>query len=445
MNISKRVLIASAAILAAGGFASQASAQSTSQRAALATAGSDSNFARDRNVAVRQRPHPDFDARGLALGGFYAYPKISGTAEYNDNIYALTTNEIEDVIWRVQPELSLVSNWNRHSLTAYARAAVSRYQDNDDENSEDYTLGVAGQLDVLRFSNITAGAEYAELTEPRTTTAQLTGTTGAFTGALEPVEFSQTTAYLGASHELNRLKLSGRFDFRQFDYEDSVRLAPLTALDQDYRDRDVMALTGRVDYAVSPDTAIFLEASTNERDYSTAGGVGFVARDSKGYQILGGANFELGALARGEVAVGYMQQEYDAVTIGEIEGFGARAQVEWFPTELTTVTFSGSRTVEDAAVPNSPGFLSSNLGVAIDHELLRNVIVSAQLGVSGDDYEGIDREDDRVNAGVSATYLLNRNVGLTAAYSYSDLKSEGANAGPEFTVNKVSATLTLQF
>lgn len=446
MTTDKRALIAGAATVVAMSLAHPATAQSDmSQRSALAQASGTSNFARDRNLSVRQRPHPDFDARGLPLGGFRAYPKLSLSAEHNDNIYALATNEVSDNIWRVQPEVSVVSNWNRHSLSAYARGTINRFQDNDSENTEEYGLGAAGRLDILRGTNLRAGADYAQLTEPRTTTQRLTGGTP-FTGAVEPVQFDQATAYLAGEHEFNRLKVSGRVGVQSFDYEDSQRVRPLAPIDQDYRDRTVTSAMARADYAVSPDTALFVEVTGNNREYdSNSTAPGFVRRDSEGVMLLAGANFELGAVFRGEIAGGYMQQEYEAASIGSIEGFGARAEVEWFPTEITTVTFTGTRSIEDAAVPNSPGFTSTSLGVQLDHELLRNVILSAQLSKGYDEYEGIDRKDDRMNAGVSATYLLNRNVGLTAAYSYADTQTEGRDFGAEFTVNKVSATLTLQF
>lgn len=439
----KRALLAGAAFLAAVGAGEDTAAQ-TSQRGALATS-ADTNFARDRNISVRQRPRPDYTAKGLPLGAFRAFPRVSLSAERNDNIYALKTGEVEDTIWRVQPEVNVVSNWSRHSVSAYVRGTINRFQDNDTENTEEFGLGANGRVDILRNTNVTVGADYAHLTEPRTTTQRLTGG-GPFTGALEPVEFDQANAYIAGAHEFNRLKVSGRASVQSFDYEDSARLAPLAPIDQDYRDRTVTAASARVDYAVSPDTALFVEATGNQRSYDSSPTTpGFVRRDSDGVMVLGGANFELGALLRGEIALGYMQQEYEAASIGSIEGFGARAEVEWFPSELTTFTATASRTVEDAAVPNSPGFVSSNVGLVLDHELLRNVLISAQLSAGRDEYEGIDREDERVNAGVSATYLLNRNVGLTAAYSYADTKSSGADVGAEFTVNRVSATLTLQF
>ncbi|MDZ4052043.1 MAG: outer membrane beta-barrel protein, partial [Phenylobacterium sp.] len=137
-------------------------------------------------------------------------------------------------------------------------------------------------------------------------------------------------------------------------------------------------------------------------------------------------------------------QEYDDPTLSDIDGFGARAQVEWFPTQLTTVTFTGSRTIEESASPGSAGYTSANLGVKVDHELMRNVILTGNVSKGKDDYQGITREDDRFNAGVGATYLLNRHVGVTLAYSHMDMDSSGVG-GQDFKVNKVGATLALQF
>ncbi|MBL7599222.1 outer membrane beta-barrel protein, partial [Escherichia coli] len=84
-------------------------------------------------------------------------------------------------------------------------------------------------------------------------------------------------------------------------------------------------------------------------------------RDSSGYEALVGVNFEVGAVARGELAVGYISQEYDSAAFSNIDGFGARAQVQWFPTELTTFTVTGSRTIEDSGIVGSGGYLSNGV------------------------------------------------------------------------------------
>lgn len=434
VTADKRVLMAGAAIAIAAGLSSPAAAQSAGRMAAASDA--QTNFARDRNVSVMQRPRDGYEAVGLRMGSFMAYPKLSLGLEHNDNIYATDGGETDDLVWRLAPEISISSDWSRHALNAYARSTVLRYQDFDTENSEDVSVGAAAQIDMQRNSFITLGVDWADLVEPRTSP-------NAVVGAVAPTEYETTAARAAISHELNRLRLSGGYAFKSFDYEDGRNPAG-GAITQQYRDRDEHVITARADYAVSPATAIFLEVSRNERDYRLNRPAVTLVRDSEGYQALVGSNFELGATARGEIAVGYLSQEYDDPTLSEIDGFGARAQVEWFPTQLTTVTFTGSRTIEESASPGSAGYTSANVGVKVDHELMRNVILTGNLAQGKDDYQGITREDDRFNAGVGATYLLNRHVGVTVAYSHMTMDSSGVG-GQDFKVNKVGATLALQF
>ncbi len=434
MTADKRVLMAGAAIAIAAGLSTPAVAQSAGRMAAASDA--QTNFARDRNVSVMQRPREGYEAVGLRMGSFMAYPKVSLGAEHNDNIYATDGAEIDDLVWRVAPEINVSSDWSRHALNAYARASILRYQDFGTEDSEDLSVGASAQIDMQRNSFITLGADWADLVEPRTSP-------NAAVGALEPTAYETTAARAAVSHELNRLRLSGGYSFKSFDYDDGRNLAG-GVVAQQYRDRDEHVVTARADYAVSPATALFVEVSRNVRDYRLARPAVTLVRDSEGTQALVGSNFELGATSRGEIAVGYLSQEYDDPTLGDIDGFGARAQVEWFPTQLTTVTFTGSRTIEESASPGSAGYTSANVGVKVDHELMRNVILTGNVSQGKDDYQGITREDDRFNAGVGATYLLNRHVGLTVAYSHMDMDSSGVG-GQDFKVNKVGATLALQF
>ena len=49
------------------------------------------NFARDRNVSVRERPKPEYDAAGIPFGNFRMYPELILAPEYNDNVFAVDT------------------------------------------------------------------------------------------------------------------------------------------------------------------------------------------------------------------------------------------------------------------------------------------------------------------------------------------------------------------
>lgn len=423
MTSNKTFLLAGAALLFATGISTAAQAQS--------------NFSRDRNVSVSARPRADYQAAGVRAGSFMVYPKLTTTLEHNDNIYVSKTGKQDDNVWHVNPELSVVSNWNRHSLTAYVRGGFNRFSDNSSENSDDFGVGADGRIDITRNTLVNTGASFTRSTEPRTSP-------NAPAAAKEPTQFDTSNAYLGASQEFNRLKLATRLDLTKFNYDDTPNKAG-GVIDQDYRDRTVTSLMARADYAVSPDTALFLEVTGNKRDYRQAKPAVALNRDSDGVQVLAGANFELGALTRGELGVGYIKQNYDDVAAKDIDGFAARAQVEWFPTQLTTITLTGARTIEESGDPTIAGYLSTNSSLRIDHELLRNVLLSANVSSGKDEYQGIDRDDKNTGAGVSATYLLNRNIGVALNYSYQKRASSGSKAGPEFEVNKVGATLTLQF
>ncbi len=377
-----------------------------------------------------------YEAKGLPMGAFTAFPKVTATVEHNDNIYAQARNEVDDVIWRVQPEVTLESDWSRHSLSAFAKASFNRNKDFKNENSDEYSFGADGRLDVLRTTRLFGGANYTDATEPRTSP-------NAVGAATEPTEYNVVNAYIGGEHEFNRLMVSSRLDYGKFDYQD-VRALAGPVLDQDYRDHDVTALMGRADYSISPDTSLFVEIAGNQRKYDRVRPAVALTRDSDGVTVLAGAKFDLTAVAKGEVSAGYMTQSFDDVTQDDIKGLAVRTSVQWFPTRLTTVTFIAARGIQDSAVPNAAALVAESVDLRIDHDLLRNVRLTGEAGYGRDTYKDINRRDRRVTAGAGVTYLLNRNIGLSLAYKYLDREIE-RGVGIPYKVNKVQAGLTLQF
>lgn len=434
----KRALLTTVYTVIAGGllWTGAATAQTPGAMPATASDAAVNMFTRNRNISVQQRERPDYEALGIRLGSFLAFPKAQLQVEQNDNVYAASDGTQSDTIWRVIPEIALESDWSQHYLSVYARGNLSRYSDFSTEDTDEYGFGASGQLDVTRLSSLAASADYLNTFEPRTSP-------NSPDAAVSPINYSIASANVSGSYTGGRTRVSGRADIRKFDYEDG--LDPLGgSIDQDTRDRSVTSLMGRVDYAISPDTAFFVQATGNTREYDFAT-VANPARDSSGAEILAGANFELSALVRGEVAVGYIAQDFDADTYSDTSSFSGRGQVEWFPTQLTTVTLAVGRTVEDAVNPGVGGFIMTSTSVTVDHELLRNVILSGRLSYSDESYEGIDRDDGRFGATVSVNYLINRNVGVNVAASTLDLSSDGAARDSDYSVNRLSVSLVTQF
>jgi len=393
-------------------------------------------FARDRSVAVLDRPHPEYEALGTSIGTFSLFPRLQLDNEYSDNVFAVETGPVSDWAFHARPSATVNSNWSRHQLNAYVRGDFIRNEKYHSENANNWSVGGTGRIDILRDFNIALGTDYIKAIEPRTSS-------NTAVSAREPIKYDQAQAYLSTSRIVGRTKLTVRGDLQSYDYKDGSDLNG-NVIDQDARDRINSSLQGRVDYAVSPATAVFVAVTGNKRDYDT-GTLATPTRDSTGYELLGGVNFELGAVIRGEVAVGYLSQSFDNAAYNDINGFGSRTRLEWFPTELTTVTATASRAIEDAGVIGAGGYLSTDLGLKVDHELLRNLILSASVKYANDDYNGIDRKDDRTEFALGGNYLVNRNLGLTLRYYHTKQSSDGTSSGPSYTVNRVALSLTTQF
>jgi hypothetical protein len=227
-------------------------------------------FARDRAVAVRDRPQAAYDALGIRTGGFTVFPRLQLDVIQDDNVFANDDAAQAATTFRLRPEIVATSNWSRHALQAHARAAIDRNLDFDSENTTDWSLGGAGRLDVVRGAHITAGADYAHDHEARTAA-------GADPTTRRPVAFDLTSAYLGAERARGRLRVSARAAVHRYDYRDGFSDTG-ALVEQDDRDRTVFTLTGRTDYALSPATAIFLQVIGDDRDYDRIAGAPYEPR-----------------------------------------------------------------------------------------------------------------------------------------------------------------------
>ena len=423
------ILPAAAALALFGG--SEASAQSVRAAQDRTT----DLFARDRAVAVRDRPQPAYDALGIRTGGFTVFPQLQFDIAHDDNVFAAEDDRQAATTLRLRPKIAAKSNWSRHALQAQARTQIDRNLDFDSENTIDWNLGGTGRLDIVRGSSITFAADYAHDHEARTAS-------GADSTAQRPIAFDLASASLGAERARGRLRVSARAVVHRYDYRDGFGETG-AIIEQDDRDRTLFTLTGRADYALSPATAIFLQVVSDDRDYDRI--AGRPLRTSSGHQTLAGVDFELGALIRGKIAAGYIRQDFEDAAFGDLDGFGGRAKLSWFPTQLTTVTAAAARTVEDTGVIGAAGALRTDLSLSVDHELLRNLILTAQATYADDAYNGLARTDTRFGAGVSAAYRINRRYGFTAGLTWLDQSSSGAAQGPSYRSTRFYVATVAQF
>src|SRR5262249_40255527 len=84
-------------------------------------------------------------------------------------------------------------------------------------------------------------------------------------------------------------------------------------------------------------------------------------------------------------------------------------------------------------------YVDTRWSVRVDHELLRNVILSGDLGYEKRNFEPpVVREDETEYADAEIKYLMNRRVALRLAYSHERNDSSGTpDPNRDFDVNRI--------
>jgi hypothetical protein len=392
--------------------------------------------ASNKNVAVMDRVRPDYEPKGINAGGFMLRPSLEVVAEQTDNVFATQRNERDDLILSLRPRIDVESNWTRHAFRGSIGADTNSHQDFDSEDRTNFDVGGDLRLEIQRDSEIRLRGRFDRITDPRT--ALDSRNIGA-----EPVQYDRTSAGVSVGHTFNRLRVIGSVDFNQLEYE-NLRDTTGAVLNQQQRNRDEFAYGVRAEYALSPDTRLVGEAELNKRDYDLQPPRVLETRDSEGQEYRVGVSSDFAQVWRGEVTVGYFEQKYDSARIGDVNGLALRGRLQWFPTQLTTVSFTGDRGSQETDIGQVGAAIATSFGAGVDHELRRNIIVSGAVRTERLDFQGVDREDEGFSVRLGGEYLLNRNVGVFGGYRYTDVESTGALRDRDFKENRFTVGLRLK-
>ena len=383
------------------------------------------------NVSVADRPRPDFDPLGIRAGGFLIYPSVTVDGEYNDNIFASDDNEESDFIFTLSPRVDVRSNFPRHSLNWTVQTDVGRFVDNTDENFWDYGTSLAGRLDITRSNRLVGSARFLhgheERDDPEDPGAEVTD---------EPVEFDEFGGTLGFEQDFNRVnfRVLGTLDRRDFDEDDPD--AP-----EDDRDRTLYGARLRTGYFISPRINAFLEGRyrREERDASEQG-TPPINRDNSVYEGRIGTGIDITALLFGEASFGWGYQDFDESDLDAENDLVYGAGLTWNPTQLTSLRLDADGGFEPSDVGSSR--VRNRVALRVDHELLRNVLIGGQVAYQRDDFQDVDRVDNRFDLGPDVTYLLNRYLSVGAAYTFTTRDSDDQDR--EFDRNLFTVRLTAQ-
>jgi len=433
INMKRTATWATWALLG-GLWTGQAAAQSVDEN--LITPNLPLEFDRGRNIGVLQRERPEYQALGITVSSFKLYPKIEAGIGFSDNAYQIAGGSVSDGFVMLSPSVTASSTWAVHQLTLDASYRGKRYFSETPRNENNYSVGANGRLDITRSWTLDTQLRTARNTEPRASAASPQD-------AIESVQYQQSSGGISTTFSGARVRgqMTANFDTLSFG---DVRNFGGGILDLRNRNQTVLRTTGRGEFAVSPDTSLFAQVGYTDTRYDRPLAFRLANRDSNEVNVLGGATFDLSALIRGAVGIGYVDRRYDAPIYKDLSGLATEAKVEYFPSQLTTVGLTVRRTVQDSYFFNSSGYFATAGALRVDHELLRNLLLNAQVAYEVDDFKDNFGTIKVLRASAGGRYLLNREFGLGFVIGRDKRSANGLVASNTFSETRALLSVIVQ-
>ena len=344
-------------------------------------------------VGNRQR---DYAAPGIKAGGFIMFPKLEIDEDYNDNIFATKTDRESDFATVITPSVSIQSLWSRHGLGVQAFGQFSEFVEHGTENTQQGGLNVTGRFDITSNDSLSGFASYSHEAEPHSERDD--------EGTRHPVLFDRFIGLTRYAHQFNRLELTVDGQVQRFNF----------AAERDAdRDRTEIRVDPRLTYDASSNLRPFLQFGYLDRNFDDP-----VEADSQTYAALAGLRVDLGATLEGEVSAGVFHTDFDDPTLDPVTAPALEGELTWQVTRLTTVTGTLSRRIAATTQSDTSSKIVSAVSVRVEHELLRNLVLSSEIGYRNEEFEGSSRVDNRIDVEVGGSYLLNRNAVINFGYVY---------------------------
>lgn len=385
-------------------------------------------------VKVPGRDREDlFGALGWRRGSFLIFPHLRLTYEDNDDIFADNERKQSDTILVLNPGFQANSIWENHELKFWGDIETAKYDEFGGEDYDNWRLGASGRIDVDRSRFITLGAEFGERTQDRTDPTDL--------GLAAPTDVDYRELDAAWYHQFNRLYYRVALDFLDEDYNDPVVAVAGDLIDN--RDFSRNGLAGEVGYRFSEDLWGFARAELEDTSYDTPVTRQGLNRDSSGESVLLGVSLKRPERLDGSIYIGRRARDYDDGS--KVSGSIIGSDLRWFPSKLTTIKFSIGGNVVDARGLNTNGYFRDFYGVQAEHELLRNVDITAGIRWESHDYESIDRNDDVMAWSIGATWKLNRWARLGLELAHDERDASGAAARPANSYDRDIVRLKVEF
>ncbi|WP_135466845.1 outer membrane beta-barrel protein [Crenalkalicoccus roseus] len=369
----------------------------------------------ERGVTVPTRPRPEFDPLGVRLGGFRLDAALQAGVGWDSNVFGRRGNQVSDGYATQRLDASLNSLWSTHALGFSADLEARQQFSRSELDWTDWSIGGFGRYDFSVDTSVRAEyRHYRAHLDVYDFDVQRAG-------VFRPVPYDSDEISVSGTTRLNRIGLLAIGTYRTFRFEDVGGQGPFSRVSTNDFDTVIGALG--TSYFFAPGRAANLVVRLQDISYRDSIARG---RDSFTWEALAGLQYDFDGVWQARLSIGWRERDYRAPQFRNLSGPAVEGSLTWAPTLITTLRLAVASTIEESIRQDSVGYRRYNGSLTIDHELLRNVILTGQARLERREYE---RPTQTVTDGVltlGANWLINRNLALIGSYShYNRLSASG--------------------
>lgn len=381
---------------------------------------------------VTSRSRPGYDPAGIRTGALLIFPAVSSTLGYDSNVYRQPSG-VSDAFGRLRAAVQARTDLSRHALAVDGYVDQRLYSKYTTDNALTYDAHVLGRLDFARGDRVTGEVRHTKAVVER-------GGAGEILNTREPIRYKTTLASIDGRKTFGRLLLGLGGTISYSDYQDAETPAG-APLDQQFRDQTLYQVRTDAGYALAAGPEIFISATGEARRFRVAAPP--IIRDTDTIEVLAGVRSDITPLLRGQFSLGYLHAKFKDPTIPSRGALGVNIGLDYLLTPLTTLRVGALRNLRNVASVNAPATLVTEGRIGVDHELLRNLILSASTSYQNADYISLEGSVQRITADGSAQWLISRRMRLEFDLGYQRRTGTGRGANREF--DQVRGSIALAY
>lgn len=362
-----------------------------------------------------RRPPADdpYAALGIRAGDFILYPSLTVGGGVTSNA-SNSAGGTPSAFGTLTPELDIQSDWARHAATLKLRGSYEQFFDG---TTPDQPTGSADATARIDFADqwsldLATGTSYdtQSVSDPNFPA-----------GADKPPGVIGLTSSASLDGTLGRLAVTVGGSADRTVYENGM--SGSTVIDQGDRTNTLYAASLRLGYEATPSLTPFIEGEVSRRAYDRLVDDDGKERSGTGYDLRAGVELDRDPFLKGEISVGTTQENFDDPSLAALQALTFDGSLVWSPTRLTTVTLDGTTTLNPGTDALSSGSVLYDTSVDVAYAWRQNVTIDLTGDIQNERFQGTGEVDTTYQAGLGATWKINRGLQLTAGYVHEWLVS----------------------